>query len=344
MTELLAYCRLNGAAVETLAEQLDPVERPWAGETFKVSCERSRQELVLSVSAPDWRRLALAKAGVAGEIRRMPGCAALAMSWAGDGDPERLGQVQRWRVAGTRRVTPHLRRITFLVEEAAFYAGDLHHVRLLLPRRIGGSFAFPKPCPAGLPVWQAGEAMPVLRNYTIRAVRAERDEVDVDFVMHEPAGPATAWARDCRPGDEIGALGPVGRPVSHERRRILAGDETALPTILRQIEERRPGEDIDAYIEIADEAERQDVSLPDGCRLHWLRRGDLVAALRMRARAEGDAVFAYAGSEFATSQRLKTVFGADLGLRPTQFRAVAYWRMQGVTSAEGGTRTIGYGP
>ena len=62
----------------------------------------------------------------------------------------------------------------------------------------------------------------------------------------------------------------------------------------------------------------------------------------MQARAEGEDVFAYAGSEFATSQRLKTVFGAELGLRPAQFRAVAYWRAQSVTSPGGGARTTGY--
>lgn len=333
MTELVAYCRLAGEAVDLLAGQLDAVGRLGAGESFHVSCERSRQGLCLSLSAADWRRLALAKARVAGELRRMPGCAGLPLIWTGDGDPERLGHVQRWQVASARQVTPHLRRVCFRVEDAGFYAGDLHHVRLLLPQRAGGTFAFPKACPAGLPIWPGGELMPVLRNYTIRAIRADRGEVDVDFVLHEPAGPATAWARDCRPGDAIGALGPIGRPVSHAPLRILAGDETALPTILRQIEERRPGECIDAYVELADEAERQELSLPEGCRLHWLPRGDLAVALQERARMEDDALCAYAGCEFATSQRLKAVFSTDLGLRSTQFRSVAYWRSQAGTAA-----------
>ena len=333
MTELVAYCRLRGDAAEALAGQLGAIGALAAGEAFQLSCDCTRQEAVFCLSAGDWRRLALAKARIAGEIRRIPGCAALALSWEGDGDPERLGHVQSWRVAGTRQVTPLLRRVTFAVEDAAFYAGDLHHVRLLLPRHPGARFAFPKPCPAGLPVWPEGELMPILRNYTVRAIRAEREEIDVDFVLHEPAGPATAWARDCRPGDMIGALGPIGRPVSHAPLRILAGDETALPTILRQIEERGSGECIEAYVEIADETERQDVILPEGCRLHWLARGELAAALRERTRVEDRALFAYAGSEFATSQRLKTVFGTDLALPSAQFRSVAYWRAQGTISA-----------
>lgn len=333
MTELVAYCRLTGDAAEALAGQLEPAVQLWQDETFDVRCERSQREFCLSLSASGWRKLALAKARVAGEIRRMPGCANLALTWAGDGDPERLGHVQRWNVAAVRLVTPRLRRVTFRVEDAEFYTGDLHHVRLLLPQRARGAFAFPRPCPAGLPIWPEGELMPTLRNYTIRAVRAGRGEVDVDFVLHEPAGPATAWARDCRPGDGIGALGPIGRPVSHAPLRILAGDETALPTILRQIEECPAGERIDALVELADDAERQTVAVPEGCRLLWLRRGELVAALEAHRHRESDAVFAYSGTEFAMSQRLKTVFADSIGLPRTQFRSVAYWRAQGAQAA-----------
>ncbi len=333
MTALVAHCSLQGDAAEALAGQLDVASQLWGEGAFHVRCERSERELRLSLSAADWRRLALAKARVAGDIRRLPGCATLALSWVGDGDPERLGHVLHWHVAGARLVTPHLRRVTFRVEDAEFYSGDLHHVRLLLPQRPGGVFAFPKPCAAGLPVWPEGELMPVLRNYTIRAVSPRSDEVDVDFVLHEPAGPATAWARDCRPGDAIGALGPIGRPVSHARQRILAGDETALPTILRQIEECPADERIDAYVEVLDEAERQDVALPKGCRLHWLRRGEFVEAIRQRGREQSDVAVAYAGTEFSTARQLSAVFAEDLGLPSTRFRSVAYWRMQGARPA-----------
>lgn len=329
MTELVAHCRFQGDAAEALAGQLDIASQLWGEGAFHVQCERSEREFRLSLSAADWRRLALAKAQVAGNIRRLPGCATLALSWVGDGDPERLGHVQHWHVAGVHLVTPHLRRVTFRVEDAEFYSGDLHHVRLLLPQHPGGVFAFPKPCAAGLPVWPGGELMPVLRNYTIRAVRARSEEVDVDFVLHEPAGPATIWARDCRRGDEIGALGPIGRPVSHAQQRILAGDETALPTILRQIEECPAGERIDAYVEVLDGAERQDVTMPKGCRLHWLRRGELVEALRQRGGLQSDAVFAYAGTEFSTARQLSAAFVEDLGLPSSRFRSVAYWRKQG---------------
>lgn len=324
MSELVAFCRLRGDVAAGLVERIRG--ELVAGDVFCVWCEHAHGEVMVSLSATDWRRLALAKARVAGEIRRAPGCAALALAWEGDGDPERLGHVQRWTVAAVGFPTPMLRRVTFRVEDAAFYRGDVHHVRLLLPPVAGGRLAFPKACPAGLPIWPSGDAMPTLRNYTIRNIRSDTEEVDVDFVIHEPAGPATAWAITCRPGDEVGALGPIGRPVSRAPLRVLAGDETAVPTILRQVEECSPDQCIDAYIEVSSDAEHQAVISGANCRIEWLRRGHLADALRSRGGNGAD--FAYAGSEFETSRQLAAIMGSDMGLPRTRFRSVAYWRAE----------------
>src|SRR5262245_12495279 len=80
VSELVAHCRLSGDAIEALAGQLDGVDRLGGEGSFRIVCERSRRELCLSLAAADWRRLALAKARIAGEIRRMPGCADLALT------------------------------------------------------------------------------------------------------------------------------------------------------------------------------------------------------------------------------------------------------------------------
>ena len=52
------------------------------------------------------------------------------------------------------------------------------------------------------------------RNYTVRAYRPERAEVDVDFFLHGDAGRAAAWAERA-----------AGRLRLLRRRRALAGDE-----------------------------------------------------------------------------------------------------------------------
>src|SRR5687768_2037659 len=46
------------------------------------------------------------------------------------------------------------------------------------------------------------------RNFTVRAYRPEREEVDVDFFLHGDIGRASAWAIRAKPGDPVGYAGP----------------------------------------------------------------------------------------------------------------------------------------
>ncbi|MGH3392509.1 MAG: siderophore-interacting protein, partial [Actinomadura sp.] len=49
--------------------------------------------------------------------------------------------------------------------------------------------------------WRAmdPEVRAVMRSYTVRELRREPDEVDVDFALHGDRGPASRWAARARP-------------------------------------------------------------------------------------------------------------------------------------------------
>src|SRR3712207_7039278 len=79
-----------------------------------------------------------------------------------------------------------------------------------------------------------------MRSYTVRAARPLEREVDVDFVLHGPTGPASAWAETAAPGDAVVLVGPnarfAGTPGGVEWRPpagapapLLAGEETGGP-------------------------------------------------------------------------------------------------------------------
>ncbi|ERY68081.1 siderophore-interacting protein [Pseudomonas aeruginosa] len=81
---------------------------------------------------------------------------------------------------------------------------------------------------------------PPMRTYTIRALRREAGEVDIDFVLHGETGPASRWAAHARPGERLVMSAPDGeysgdpggyewRPPKDIRHILLIGDETALP-------------------------------------------------------------------------------------------------------------------
>lgn len=79
---------------------------------------------------------------------------------------------------------------------------------------------------------------PHLRNYSVRAYRADVHELDVDFVLHGSvedgtAGPATAWALRCEKGDRVAIVdeGITCAPPADARHLMFVADESAMPAV-----------------------------------------------------------------------------------------------------------------
>jgi NADPH-dependent ferric siderophore reductase len=128
-----------------------------------------------------------------------------------------------------------------------------------------------------------GKDKPLARNFTVRDFRPADagvfglgPEIDIDFVSHGDASPASAWANSVSPGDELGLLdeGLLYNPEPAVDWQLLVGDESALPAILgilRSADRDLRGE---AFIEIPHADDAQEVDAPDGVTVHWLVRTD----------------------------------------------------------------------
>ncbi len=68
---------------------------------------------------------------------------------------------------------------------------------------------------------------PPMRTYTIRHLRAEQGEVDVDFVLHGETGPASRWATAGHPPIRRCSLA-LGHPRATGRPRSAAGPRCRL--------------------------------------------------------------------------------------------------------------------
>lgn len=189
-------------------------------------------------------------------------------------------------VVGLRRLTPTFLRITFAGPDLDRFTswGPDQRIKVLLPVPGRGLVD----CPTG-PDWYAEwRSLPAdrrlpLRTYTVRAVRRDPPEVDVDFVLHGATGPASAWAEDARVGDEIVLVGPNAlfegpgsgfewRPPSDAGSLLIAGDETAVPAI-SAIVESLPAEcrgRVLLEVPVADDA--LDIAAPDALAVTWLPR------------------------------------------------------------------------
>lgn len=125
---------------------------------------------------------------------------------------------------------------------------------------------------------------PSARTYTIRALRPEKAEVDVEFVLHGDNGPASRWAMRARPGDRLAMTAPVAnaegpklgyewKPPKGVRRILIIADETALPAatgILETLDDLPLKPKVEALFEVPRSGDVQ--PLPQSAKLRWLAR------------------------------------------------------------------------
>lgn len=226
----------------------------------------------------------------------------------------------RTRVARIVPLSEHFVRFTLTDTDLEFFGtGGLdQRIKLMIPRADGTLpeiGLFEEPAPAAMEWYQRWRALPEaernpMRTYTVRAVRPEAREIDVDFVLHGTEGPASAWAWQARVGDELVVIGPDERSETRGRGRsggiewdpgeattlLMAGDETATPaicSILETLDERYTGH---VYIEVPTSADILPLLTRASVQVHWLPRDGraqgeaLTEALRDWGRVHGATV------------------------------------------------------
>ncbi|MGN9777014.1 siderophore-interacting protein [Micromonospora sp. H33] len=224
--------------------------------------------------------------------------------------PWRLFTVE---VRAARRLSPSFVRVTFTGPDLDRFADNGYDQRIKLALPLPGERG--ARLPEG-PDWYARwRALPEhernpIRTYTVRAVRPELSEVDVDLVLHGDGGPATRWARRVRPGDGIAILGPdAGFDGDHggvefrppaAGHLLLAGDETAVPAISAILERLPATARGRVLLEVPEADDVLPVSAPPGVTVSWLARcGDAHGARLVPAvsAAAADLLAGAAGGE-----------------------------------------------
>jgi NADPH-dependent ferric siderophore reductase len=218
-------------------------------------------------------------------------------------------RVWRMTVLEKHALSPRMTRVVFFVP-------DVNE----LDWRRGQDLVLEMPVGAGI----------ARRHYTIRAIDTARRTLAIDFVVHGH-GASSEWLRNAGEGSVLDAAGPRGHTwVRPADWHLFIGDETAIPGIAAMLEGLPANTPAHAFIEIADDAERQ--SAPTDARIVWLTRkgappgpgrilSDAVEAFALPPGRGHAYVIGETSNVRAIRQRLIT-----RGLAKDQIAAEGYWR------------------
>ncbi|WP_288425809.1 DUF2218 domain-containing protein [uncultured Agrobacterium sp.] len=274
------------------------------------------------------------KAMVAEHIIEFSGETALDFRWEGHGaDLRELPNLFTGKVVRSYNLTPNMRRVVISIDNGIerLMTGGLHVRILILPDQARAP-VWPHLSKTGAIVWADGDDALTRRVYTIRSGNIHRNEIDIDFVMHEGDNmPGAHFGATAKAGDIVGIVGPGG-VMAEAEHYVFAGDETALPVMLRMAKEMPAGKPLTVYAEIDNEAERQEIESKADIEWNWLYRrgksagtsGLIEDALRQHVwKPEGLHVFV--GCEKSEARSIKKMLNDEAKLPKASVVSAGYW-------------------
>ncbi|WP_292836048.1 siderophore-interacting protein [Microbacterium sp.] len=196
-------------------------------------------------------------------------------------------------------LTPSFRRFTFSGPDLVDFGDTGLDQRIKVVFPSGGTTL--DDMPVGEDWWTRWRELPEgsrpsIRTYTTRYVRPALREVDIDMVVHDVQGPASAWVQGATPDDEVLIFAPTSShagvspgidfvPPARTGHILLAGDETAAPAIAVILEQLPPAARGVVVLEVPDPRDQSYLPHHDGfeyrvaARAGAPRHGHLVAAV-----------------------------------------------------------------
>ncbi|ORV63157.1 iron ABC transporter permease [Mycobacterium europaeum] len=169
------------------------------------------------------------------------------------------------------------------------------------------------------------------RAYTISEADVPSGRFAVDIVLHEPAGPASKWARTVQPGATIAVMALMGSsrfdvPDEHPAGYLLVGDSASIPGmngILGVVPDDVP---IEMYLEQHDE---NDLLIPIAphprLRVRWVARRDETSLAAAIDNRDWSNWYAWATPEATALKHVRARLRDEFGFPKSEIHAQAYW-------------------
>lgn len=259
----------------------------------------------------------------------------------------------RWfdlHVIRTERVSPSLMRVTLGGDRLGemVTGGRDQRFKLFLPQPGQAAPVLPEDLGIGwYAEWRTQDpaVRAVMRSYTVRELRYEPAELDVDFVQHGEhdegtghSGPASHWSRTARPGDRVAILGPVAeenggvdfQPPAGTDWVLITADESALPAAAGILAWLPAGTPAKVWIEVSHPDDVQDLPTAAEADITWLIRDKptdqpVLEAVRSADLPAGTP-YAWIAGESGTIRTLRRHLVSDRGFDRRTVTFTGYWR------------------
>ncbi|MFT4158967.1 siderophore-interacting protein, partial [Shinella sp.] len=166
------------------------------------------------------------------------------------------------------------------------------------------------------------------RGYTLVDPDPARGEVSFDFVLHEPMGPASAWAAAARPGDTINAsyyMFHKFEPPENPEGYLLMGDPAAIPAINGILGILPPDAAVVVVLQAHLPADRDiPVTFHPGAEVIWTGEGTGALAAAVPAR-DWSNWYAWIAAENAAIKDLRANLNRVHGFPLADIKHAAYW-------------------
>ncbi|MBL1420535.1 MAG: siderophore-interacting protein [Alphaproteobacteria bacterium] len=190
---------------------------------------------------------------------------------------------------------------------------------------------------------------PPMRTYTIRHIRRELNEVDIDFVLHGDEGPASAWAIKAKIGDEIQMRAhchsiikkPAGcrwLPPEEANEFLLIADETAVPAaigILEQLSHYKDPPKVTAYFEVPHQDDCLETPNWPELNLNWQVRNEgshdynrlLINAAEKFNLPQNNRFYVWLAGETTAIRHIRLYLAEDKKLNNEKITFAGYWKL-----------------
>ncbi|GAA0492712.1 siderophore-interacting protein [Streptomyces sp. NPDC046215] len=253
-------------------------------------------------------------------------------------------------VVRTERISPSLMRVTFGGDRLPeiVTGGRDQRFKLFLPHPGQEMPVLPENLGEDwFADWRAQDpsVRAFMRTYTVRDLRRDPAELDVDFALHgDPdgsgghSGPASSWARAARPGDRLTLLAPVVednggvdfQPPAGTDWALVTADETALPALAGILAWLPAGMPVKVWAEIGHADDVQDLPTAADAEITWLVRGaaheaPVLDSVRAAELPEGTP-YAWIAGESGTVKALRRHLVGERGFDRRAVTFTGYWR------------------